>query len=126
MSNHNLVVATPILLAAGRVTANGQSTGVDVSSLEGFGLVVQAADAVSGTTPTLTEKLQESDTQGGTYTDVAAGAFTQLTTVDGVAKLAIDFRAVKAFLRVDDVVSGTSPVYDRSVVAIGWPKSYAP
>lgn len=113
---------TPISLVparqrSGTGTTNG--TGVDVSNLEGAAIAILDVTAESGTSPTLDVKLQECDTQGGTYTDVVGGAFTQVTTVSGLQKLAVDITMTKKFLRAAGTAGGTSPVYGWGVQLLG-------
>lgn len=113
---------TPISLMparqrSGTGTTNG--TGQDVSNLEGSAIAILDVTAESGTSPTLDVKLQESDTVGGTYTDVALGAFTQVTTVSGLQKLAVDVTITKKFLRGAGTAGGTSPVYGWGLQLLG-------
>lgn len=120
---NSLVRATCLtLLAAASRNADANGTGVDVSALEGHAIAVLEAANVSGTTPTLDVKLQESDTVGGTYTDIAGAAFTQVTTVAGIQKLALEIQATKKFVRAVVDVGGTSPVYTCGCYLIGQPK----
>ncbi len=125
---HDLTVETPLALgAAGRVSADANQTGVDVTGFEGWGRVDVSVTPVSGTTPTYDGKLQESDTLGGTYTDVSGAAIVQVTTGATVLQsLKVNWSAIKSFVRWADDVGGTSPVYDRCVLAQGAQKSYSP
>lgn len=121
---HDLVLKTPkALAAAGRVSADGNGSGVDVTEYEGWGTVDVSVHNVSGTTPTYDGKLQESDTSGGTYADVSGAAIVQVATTDSLQQLAVNWSAVKAFVRWVDDVGGTSPVYDRCVIAQGQKKA---
>lgn len=109
----------PVALSQAAVTADGNTTGVDVSAFDGQGMVMLASIAPSGTTPTLASKLQESDTLGGTYTDVPGGAFTALAGVAALESLPINWTARKAFMRVNNDVGGTSPSYPVQFIAFG-------
>jgi hypothetical protein len=120
MSYQDLVNAQLIaLMPAGQKSADTTGTGVDVSGLEGKAIAILDITNVSGTTPTADVKLQESDTSGGTYTDVAGGAFTQVTTVAGVQKLQVNIDVTKKFVRAFLDVGGTSPVYGVGVLLVG-------
>lgn len=108
------------IAATAAATVTAVSTGVDVTSFVGKGAIVLSSAAGTGTTPTLDVKLQESDTLGGTYTDVAGGAFTQVTGAPGLQKLAIDLDAAKAFLRISETLTGTTPSFARGVSLLGF------
>ena len=127
-ANDLTVAASKAIAAAGRVSADGNGTGVDVTDFEGWGTLEVSASFVSGSaSPTYDGKLQESDTSGGTYTDVAGAAITQLGgSGSTLQKLGVNWSATKAFVRWVDDVAGTSPVYDRCVIAKGAPKAYSP
>jgi len=119
----DLVKATPLtLLPALSRSADANGTGVDVSLLEGMAIAILEAANVSGTTPTLDVKLQESDTSGGTYTDIAGAVFTQVTTVAGIQKIAVEIQQTKKFVRAVFDVGGTSPVYTAGCYLIGQKK----
>ena len=119
-----VLLTTPVALAAaGRVSADGNGTGVDISAYEGKGSVLVSVHFVSGTS-TYDGKLQECATSGGTYTDVTGGAITQVGTTDpGLIKIDVDINALQAFVRwVDDVGGAGSPVYDRCVLLVATKK----
>ncbi len=111
------------LLPIAAVTASFQSTGVDVSQIEGQLALFLDGSNVAGSSPTMALKLQHSDTQGGTYTDVTGGGFTGLTTGAGSQKLVVDADGLKKWVRIDGVIGGTSsPQYLLSCQAYGIPK----
>jgi len=124
MSNLNaLALATPVtLFAAASRNADANSSGIDVSAYDGVGIVVFEAANSSGTSPTCDFKLQESDTSGGTYTDISGAAITQITTVASVQKIAFEVAAAKKFIRGVLDVGGTSPVYTCGAYFIGMKK----
>lgn len=72
------------------------------------------SDAVSGTTPTLDIKIQESDGKS-TWVDVVA--FTQVTTTDYYEKISITSVNYLRCFRAVVVKGGTSPVYNLTVKA---------
>lgn len=67
--------------------------------------------ALGGTAPTLDVKVQDADTSGGTYGDVAGAAFTQFTATrdDGMFVGSLALRPRKQFLRLSATGAGTSP-----------------
>lgn len=71
---------------------------------------------VAGTTPTMNAKIEES-TDGVTYTDVASGAFTQVTTSNQVQ--AIPITPTKRYLRSNGTVGGTTPVLETTILILG-------
>ena len=74
-------------------------------------------------TPTLDVKLQESDTLGGTYTDIVGGAFTQFGAADSFQVLKLDIANTKKYVRGSATAGGTSPVSAYNVTLTGMPKS---
>jgi hypothetical protein len=64
-------------------------------------------------------KLQESDTSGGTYTDVTGGAFT---TTDAntalVEKISVNTNDMKRFVKLSITVAGGTGAGAVSVVAL--------
>lgn len=125
MPSHNIgqVLQTIDLMPMQSVTATGNETGVDVTQFTGEIAVMLASKATAGTTPTLDVKLQESDTLGGTYTDIAGAVFTQVTNAGSSApvlqKIAVKVDSVKNFIRAVRTVGGTSPAFMTTCVAVG-------
>jgi|SRR5262245_22636127 len=77
--------------------------------------------AVTGTTPTLDVKIQESDTSGGTYTDITGATFAQQTASN--KWLAINFNRTKRFCRAVATIAGTTPSFTLAVVIFGQKKA---
>jgi hypothetical protein len=93
------------------VTVDAVGSAIDVRKYDGSGKFVLVVNQTGGTTPTLDVKLTESATLGGTYTDVAGGAYTQFTTVDGVQAIDVDLAQSKGFVKFSYDSGGTSPAY---------------
>lgn len=106
------------LAPATEVTATGNGTGVDIGDYIGTLKIMASVEAVSGTTPTLDLKVQDSP-DNSAWTDVTNGAFTQVTTSDAFETLHLDTRAMDQYIRIVDTAGGTSPVYRRAVLAVG-------
>lgn len=110
-----------LILSVATVTADGNTTGVDVETSGGgfdgpvLGILTTGA---GGSAATLDAKLQHSDTQGGTYTDVVNGAFAQQGNAIGVATCKVDGRALKRWVRVSDDIAGTAS-FARQVTLTG-------
>lgn len=110
----NLITFTP---AARTATANG--TGVD---LQGYinpgGRQMKAylnVGTVSGTSPTLDVKMQESD-DNSVFTDIAGATFAQ-KTAQGAEE--IHFKTNKRYVRAAATIAGTTPsfTFDTTVLA---------
>ncbi len=85
--------------------------GVDVKAFSGRAIALLDVTHESGTTPTLAVKLQESDTQTGTYTDIVGAAFATVGATSGTQKLPVDLTASKRWVRATGVEAGGTPVY---------------
>lgn len=88
-------------------TVTGQA--VDLDRGDGACFAFLEVGAVSGTTPTLDVKVQESDTSGGTYTDIPGAAFTQITAAN--KSQILDFKRSKRFCRLLATIAGTTPSF---------------
>ena len=107
-------VAAPV-----RVSASANRTGVDIRDYVGDIVVTLSSSAGGGITPTLDVKLQESD-DNSTFTDITGAAFAQVTdAADSTESIVIDADATKRYIRAVDTVAGTSPTFDRAIVAHG-------
>jgi hypothetical protein len=82
-------------------------------------LVTQNVGAVTGTTPTLDGKIQDS-TDGSTgWADVSGYTFTQVTASDSQQSLNVDTRGVKQYIRYVGTIGGTTPSFTMGITAIG-------
>jgi len=121
MTIQNLGTKTEVLslLANDVVTATGTGSAVDLVDYEGDIAVVLDAEA-GGASITYAVKLTESDTSGGSYSDVTGGAFT---TTDAntalVEKISVNTNGMKRFVKVSVTVAGGSGAGAVSVVALG-------
>ncbi len=117
---HNLGDKTFVLslLPSDVVTTTGLGSAVDLNDYEGEMAVVLDAEA-GGASITYAVKLQESDTSGGSYTDVTGGAFT---TTDAntalVEKISVNTNDMKRFVKLSITVAGGTGAGAVSVVAL--------
>lgn len=117
---HNLGDKTFVLslLPNDVVTTTGLGSAVDLEDYEGEMAVVLDAEA-GGASITYAVKLQESDTSGGTYTDVTGGAFT---TTDAntalVEKISVNTNDMKRFVKLSITVAGGTGAGAVSVTAL--------
>lgn len=100
-------------------TATATVTGgaVDLVETDGPCFAIVAVGTVSGTSPTLDVKVQESDTSAGTYTDISGATFAQITASNKT--LAINFKRSKRFVRLLATIAGTSPSFACAGIIFG-------
>ena len=113
----NILTATPLSRPA-TSTATVTGTGVDLVAYEGVLKVTQEVGAVSGTTPTLAGKIQDS-ADNSAWADVAGLAFTQVTAANSSQSLQVDTRSVRRFIRYVGTIGGTTPSFANAVQMIG-------
>lgn len=96
-------------------TANG--TGVDLIDVAGnMQSALLLTGAVSGTSPTLDVKIQES-ADNSTWSDVPGATFTQQTAAN--QRQLISFAAIKRYVRAVYTLAGTSPNFATGVTFLG-------
>lgn len=101
--------------AARTATANGATK--DVTAGKRVVTAYQDVTAVSGTSPTLVTKLQDSIDNGVTWADVDGGAFAQVTGV-GEAYITVLLRRAANALRAVATIGGTNPSFTFKVEAV--------
>jgi hypothetical protein len=109
------------LLTLSRIAARTSTvtgTGVDVAGYTGAMLFVQDVGTVSGTTPTLDGKLQDS-ADDSSYADVAGLTFTQVTTSNNTQMLQVNVDSVRRYVRWVGTIGGTTPSFMCGVTAVG-------
>lgn len=106
------------ITAATARTADYSGTAFDTIDYDGTGKVALNVGAVAGTTPSATFRITESDTSGGTYTDIS-GATAAAITATGVREINVDVGASKRFIKVAAVITGTSPSFTVSEDFVG-------
>lgn len=99
-------------------TATVTGTGFDASAYIGNITFIQAIGTVSGTSPTLNGKIQDS-ADDSSYTDVSGATFTEVTASTSLQTLNVDSRSVRQYVRYVGTIAGTSPVFNSAVLAIG-------
>lgn len=109
-----------VLFSAQSRNASANGTGVDLEEFAepGGGQFKAILDCgtVTGTSPTLDVKIQESDSSGSGYTDISGAAFTQLGTAGNEE---IHFQTSKRYVRAVATIAGTSPVFVFGCYLIG-------
>lgn len=92
-------------------TTNG--TSIDMIDADGRCFAIQVIGAVTGTTPSLSGKIQESS-DNSTWTDVADATFTAVTASSNLQSIVFD--RTKRYVRHYRTVSGTTPTFLLSVL----------
>jgi hypothetical protein len=97
----------------GTVNDTNFGSAVDMIDADGRCFAVQAIGTVTGTTPSLAGKIQES-ADNTTWTDVANAAFTSVTASNNIQTIVFD--RTKRYLRHSRTLGGTSPTFGLSVL----------
>lgn len=101
------------------VTATVTGSAVDLQDYEGDIAAVLDAEA-GGASVTYAVKFTESDTSGGTYTDVSDGAFTTTAAnTASVETISINTDEIKRYVKVVVTVAGGTGAGAVSVTALG-------
>lgn len=115
------ILASNPLVPPTAETATFNGTGYDLQPYEGVLRVTQEIGTVSGTTPSLTGKIQSSP-DNSTWTDVAGAVFTAVTASTDSQTLAIDTRFVQRYIRYVGTISGTTPSFTMAVETVALPR----
>lgn len=97
-------------------TATVTGAGVDTLGYNDASCTLEVG-TVSGTTPTLNVKLQDSATSGGTYADITGATFTQVTASDKSQTIRVGGLGIdkKRFIRAVATIGGTTPSFGVAV-----------
>jgi len=121
MTIQNLGTKTEVLnvLPSDVVTATGVGSAIDLLDYEGDIAVSLDAEAGGGSV-TYAVKLTESDTSGGTYTDVSGGGFTTSGANAAVTeKISVNTDSIQRFIKASVTVAGGTGAGAISVIAFG-------
>ena len=123
-----LTQGIPLLLAPPiSRTSTLTGTGIDVQDYEGGALIVlNAAAATAGSTPTCIVKLQHSAASGSGYEDVTGAVFTTITDASGTAgvqHLHVNVSSLMRYLRVIGTIAGANAAFDFAAEFIGVKKA---
>ena len=99
------------------LNADADTTGVDLSGIDGDALFILSAGTSSA--GTVNAKVQHSLTLGGTYNDVPGGAFTALGTAASVQKIAVPRDELRPFFRISFTGLASSYSAPVSCVVVG-------
>ena len=111
-------VADQAILGAGltpqTVTSSLNGAAADMINADGLCFAIQQIGSVTGTSPTLAGKIQESADGSTGWTDIPGAAFTTVTSSTNTQALA--FERTKRYLRYAATVGGTSPSFAVAVI----------
>ena len=99
-------------------TATVTGTGVDIRDYKGKLKATQHVGVVSGTTPTLDGKIQDS-TDNSVFADLAGATFTQVTVTNNIQSIAVDTRVARRYIRYVGTIGGTTPNFSSSASFVG-------
>lgn len=104
-------------IAARTSTVTGSA--VDIRDYTGRIKVLQLVGTVSGTSPTLDGKIQDSADGSTGWADVTGATFTQVTASNSSQSIGVDTRACKRYIRYVGTIAGTSPSFMVGASFIG-------
>jgi hypothetical protein len=96
------------------VTTTVTGSAVDLLAGDGRCFAIQQVGTVTGTTPALAGKLQESADGSTNWNDIAGATFTSVSTTDNVQ--AITFDRTLRYVRYIGTVTGTSPSFPLAAI----------
>ena len=110
-------LANQAVLGAGAAPQTATTTvtgsGIDFQAGDGRCFAVQQVGAVSGSSPTLNGKIQESD-DNAAWSDVTGASFTQVTASTNTQ--VITFDRTKRYLRYLGTIGGSTPSFALAVL----------
>jgi len=123
MSGRNFITAAIstagfILSAPATRTTTVTGAAVDILNVDGPMLVVQHVGTVTGTTPTLDGKLQDSADGSTGWADITGATFTQVTASNSKQKITIPAGSVAGWIRYVGTIAGTTPSFILSVTGL--------
>lgn len=104
-------------IAARTSTVTGSA--IDLQTYIGKVAIIQQVGTVSGTTPTLDGKIQDSADGSTGWTDVSGATFTQVTASNNQQVIAVDTRVARRYVRYVGTIAGTTPSFAVGVIATG-------
>ena len=106
------------------MTSTTNGTGVDTL---GFGnaMVLLEVGAVTGTSPTMDVKLQDSP-DNSTFTDISGATLTQVTAANKSQTLSVNLDGKARYIRAVATIAGTSPSFTAGCeILLGKGEDYA-
>jgi hypothetical protein len=101
-------------------TSTVTGSAIDILPLRGKGLVVQDVGAVTGTTPTLNGKIQDSADGSTDWTDITGATFTEVTAANNVQCIPLNVDNCRRYVRWVGTLGGTTPNFTVGVSLHGF------
>jgi hypothetical protein len=95
------------------LTETEEGDAVDLLQADGLCFAVQVVGTVSGTSPSMTGKMQESS-DNSTWTDITGAVFTAVTAA--VNTQVINFHRTKRYVRHYATIAGNNPVFNFTAI----------
>jgi len=118
--SHPITLGNFVLVSkADRETATVTGAAVLVNHYTGGLEIFQTVGTVSGTTPTLDGKIQDSADGSTGWADVTGATWTQVTASDADQAIVVNVDSTKQYIRYVGTIAGTTPSFDLAVVGFG-------
>jgi hypothetical protein len=95
------------------LSSNVNGATIDLITGDGRCFAVQMVGTVTGTSPSLAGKIQESD-DASSWSDISDATFTAVTASDNLQSISFD--RTKRYVRYVGTVSGTSPSFPTAAL----------
>jgi hypothetical protein len=95
------------------LSANVNGATIDLITGDGRCFAVQMVGTVTGTSPSLAGKMQESD-DASSWSDISGATFTAVTASDNLQTISFD--RTKRYVRYVGTVTGTSPSFPTAAL----------
>lgn len=99
-------------------TTTVTTSAVDLRTYKGVAKILQTVGVVSGTTPTLDGKIQQSADGSTDWLDITGATFTQVTASDSYQSIGVDLRKTRGYIRYVGTIAGTTPSFTMGVSVI--------
>lgn len=96
-------------------TTTVTATATDLRAYKGVVKVLQTVGVVSGTTPTLDGKIQQSADGSSDWQDISGATFTQVTATDSYQSIGVDLRKTRGYIRYVGTIAGTTPNFTMGI-----------
>lgn len=116
------LTAVQVSVPAAR-TATVTGSAIDTQLYAGDLVVVQDVGAVSGTTPTLDGKIQDSADGSTGWADVSGATAAQVTASNSILVIKVPKRAAKRYVRYVGTIGGTTPSFTMGVTLLAQKKT---
>jgi hypothetical protein len=100
-------------------TATVTGSAVDLLNVEGPILVSQDVGAVTGSSPTLAGKIQDSADGSTDWQDISGATFTSVTAANNLQAIKVEANECRRYIRYVGTIGGSTPNFTVGVQAWG-------